>query len=76
MNVDRIREIGAIILIGDGVVALTQPRRHTRLWRSGPRPYQQAMQTFIERPGITRALSLAQIAFGLWLAGRQRDEPS
>lgn len=64
---ERLREMIAVIVIGDGVVGLTQPRRHTWLWRSGPRPYQEAMQAFIERPGMTQVVSLVQISLGLWL---------
>ena len=72
MIIERLREFVAIVIIGDGVVGLTQPQRHTRLWRNGPRAYQEAMQTFIERPGMIQAVSLVQIALGLWFATRQR----
>lgn len=68
----RIAESVAIVLIGDGVVGLLQPGRHSRLWRTGPRPYRAAMEAFLRSPGMTRSLSAVQAAFGVWLASRQR----
>lgn len=38
MAAKRLREIIAIILIGDGVVGLLDPKRHVGLWRRGPEP--------------------------------------
>lgn len=68
----RIAEFLVIVLIGDGRVGLLQPRRHSRLWRSGPAPYRAAIDAFLRKPGITRLLSVGQAAVGVWLASRQR----
>lgn len=64
----RLTEMVAILLIGDGVVALMAPRRLSRFWQVGPKPYQDFMETFIQRPGLTRGVSLGQVALGVWLA--------
>lgn len=68
----RIAEVAALLLVGDGVVGLMQPERHARLWRSGPRPYREAMQPFVRHPGLTRVAAAAEAAVGLWWASRQR----
>ncbi|MEX0804476.1 MAG: hypothetical protein WD688_14360 [Candidatus Binatia bacterium] len=67
----RLAESLAILLIGDGIVGLLQPRRHVVLWESGPSMWRKAMRPFVRRPGLTQLLGLAAIGFGLWLASRQ-----
>ena len=70
----RMTEIAALLLIGDGVVGLLQPERHTRLWRNGPAPYRAAMQPFVRNPGLTRFAAAGELALGLWWASRQRPD--
>ena len=70
MGNQRIKECVAIVLIGDGAIGLLNPRRHSRLWKNGPQPYQKMMRFFIENPLALRALSVAEIALGYWLATR------
>ena len=70
----RITELLAMVLVGDGVIALAAPRRHSRLWKLGPEGYRRAMEAFAERPYLTRLLAAAEIGLGLWLALRQYEE--
>lgn len=68
-------EMLAIVMVGDGVIALTQPRRHMQLWNAGPEPWRNLVSYFEERPLLTRAVGLASIGLGLWLASAlRRDE--
>ncbi len=67
-------ELIAMLVIGDGVIALVAPRRHSLLWRFGPEGYRRAMEAFAERPALVRALAAAEICAGLWLALRQYEE--
>lgn len=69
---DRLLEMFALMLIGDGVVGLVQPERHSRLWLQGPQPYREAMRPFVRHPSLTRVIGAGEIAVGLWWAGRQR----
>ena len=71
MTVRRLKEFLAILMIGDGVLALVAPGRHPRLWQFGPRRYQQLMQAFSEHPAIKRFSGIGQIGLGVWLASRQ-----
>jgi hypothetical protein len=67
----RVKEAIGILVIGDGVVALIAPVRHSRLWQFGPARYQRFMRAFIDHPTMTRLSAVSQIALGLWLAFRQ-----
>ena len=68
----RMKEMMAAGMIGDGVMALADPHRHTRLWAEGPGPWRKAMKPFVRRPGLTRTLGALEIGAGLWLASRQQ----
>ncbi len=72
--VRRINEVIAMMIIGDGVIALVAPRRHMLLWSFGPEGYKKMMNWFAERPGLIRAVSAAQIAGALLFALRQYEE--
>lgn len=72
MTTEHIKELVAMLMIGDGVIALAQPRRHALLWRFGPASYRDAMEAFVRRPGLTRLLGGVQAGLGLWLASRQQ----
>jgi hypothetical protein len=67
----RLRELLAIGLIGDGIFALIATRGQSRRWQLGPLPWQRLMTFFVERPNLTRALGVGEIAFGLWLGLRR-----
>ena len=68
----RVGEVAAILLVGDGLVGMLQTERHTRLWWSGPRPYRAIMTPFVRHPQLTRIVAAAEVAAGLWWASRQR----
>lgn len=68
----RVKELLAILLIGDGVVALLNPQRHVHLWRRGPKVYRQLMEAFLRRPGMTQLLSAVEVVLGIWWASRQQ----
>ena len=68
----RVFEMAAVFMIGDGVLGLTQPRRHTELWEENALGVERTVRPFVGRPGRRRLYALAQIAAGLALAARQR----
>jgi hypothetical protein len=65
-----VRELLASVVIGDGIIALAIPRRHTRRWVGGPAPWRELMSFLAARPGLKRALSVAQVGVGLAYALR------
>lgn len=74
MAARRLKELGAIALIGDGVVGLVAPRRHSLLWDFGPRWYRRTLEQLAVRPGLVRGLAAAEVLGGLALAVRQYPE--
>jgi len=68
----RVLESVAMIMIGDGVLGLLEPRRHVLLWRSGPRFWRKTLTPFARRPGLTQLFALAELGLGIWLGSRQR----
>src|SRR6185437_6491014 len=63
----RMKHFAAMVLIGDGVMALVQPRRDARAWKKGPKLWRGSMQWLAKRPALARAIGAAQIAGGvLW----------
>ena len=61
----------AMVLIGDGVMAVIHPEKDALAWKRGPRVWKDLMHELHERPGLTRAIGAAQIAGGVWWALRQ-----
>lgn len=63
-----------MLAIGDGVVALIAPRRHSLLWRFGPEGYKRTEAGFAQCPNLVRVLATAEIGGGIWLVLRQYPE--
>lgn len=71
----RSQHFVAMVLIGDGVMALIHPERDAHAWKKGPKPWRQLMHALSERPTLTRAIGVAQITAGVLWALRQDREP-
>lgn len=70
----RVAESAAMLMIGEGVVALWKPQAHCRLWHGRRAGWSRFIRFFGERPGLVRVLAAAEIAAGLWLSA-QADDP-
>jgi hypothetical protein len=71
MNIRRLIQLIALVMIGDGVIGTFKPRRHSLLWDIGPGPFRNMMETLAANPGKARLLYGAEILLGAWLAERQ-----
>ena len=73
----RMKEVLAMMMIGDGIVALLYPTEHALLWKGGPTLWRDAMEACARRPRLMRSLAALELAAGVWLAGRQnrKQEP-
>lgn len=60
----------AIVVIGDGVVGFLFPARHAARWLHGPELWRRGMRIFVDRPALTRAISLGEVGIGVWCAAR------
>lgn len=64
----RIKELAVMVLIGDAVLGIAQPRRHVARWKVGP--WAPAMAWAAERPLLTRVVAGVELAAGLRYASR------
>jgi len=72
-NPTRTKHFAAMVLIGDGVMALVHPGRDAAAWKAGPKPWRNLMHALSKRPVLTRAIGVAQIVGGVWWALHQED---
>ena len=70
----RAAETFAILTIGDAIIELVSPRRHSLLWETGPEGSRRIARFFADNPNAMRLIGAAQLGFGLWLALRQYGE--
>jgi hypothetical protein len=68
----RWKHFAAMVLIGDGMMAVVHPQRDADAWKAGPRPWQSLMETLRERPALTRVIGVAQIVVGIGWALHQQ----
>lgn len=71
----KFKHITALVLVGDGILALVSPERDALAWRMGPEPFRSLMGFMAKRPSLTRWVGATQIAAGIWLAVREEPRP-
>ncbi len=74
LNPKRTQHFLAMVLIGDGVMALIHPARDAHAWRKGPKPWRDLMHMLSEHPNLTRAIGATQLIGGIWWALQQDKE--
>lgn len=74
----RWKHVVAMVMIGDGVMALVRPQWDAEVWAVGPEWWKRSMRFFRDRPALTRAIAAAQIAGGIWwaLSSERSGEPA
>jgi hypothetical protein len=70
----RLVDLGALVLIGDGVMGLLKPRWHSLLWNFGPQLARAATEELADHPNTARVVYFAEAAVGIALAMRQTPE--
>jgi hypothetical protein len=66
--------ITAMLMIGDGIVAILEPRRDLEVWDGGPKSYREMLRWMAKHPTLTRAVGAAEAAGGILLALQSRVE--
>jgi hypothetical protein len=70
----RPKHFAAMVLIGDGVMAMIQPRRDAKAWAKGPRLWCRSMEWLAEHPTVTRAIGATEVLGGvLWALSQEED---
>ena len=73
-KVKRVEHFVAMVLIGDGVMALVHPGRDAHAWKKGPKVWRELMQAMAKRPGLTRVVGAAQVVGGVaWALAQTRE---
>jgi hypothetical protein len=73
----RLVELAGLILIGDGLMGLLRPRRHSLLWHFGPELAKAMTEELADHPKTSRAIYAAELALGIVLASTQlADSPT
>ena len=70
----RLLELAGLILIGDGLMGLIHPRRHSLLWHFGPELAKAVTEELAEHPQTARAIYAAELAVGVVLATTQLSD--
>jgi hypothetical protein len=63
--------LAGLILIGDGLMSLLRPRRHSLLWHLGPELAKAATEELADHPKTARAVYAAEVALGVALISSQ-----
>jgi hypothetical protein len=72
--IKRILELAGLILIGDGLMGLLHPRRHSLLWHFGPQLAKAVTEELAEHRATARAVYAAELAVGVIVASTQLSE--
>lgn len=65
-----------MLMVGDGLLSLINPKRHCLLWDVGPKAWRTMVDEFADHPKVTRGFGVAEVAAGLWLAAEQKPRLS
>ena len=74
MLTKRLLELAGLILIGDGLMGLLRPRRHSLLWHFGPELAKAVTEELAEHPQTARAIYAGELALGIVLASIQLSD--
>lgn len=74
MITKRLLELAGLVLIGDGLMGLLHPRRHSLLWHFGPELAKAATEELAEHRATARAVYAAELALGVVLAATQLSD--
>lgn len=67
--IDKVRDVTAMMLIGDAVMGLLMPERHVSAWRTGSSSVDDAIDSMTRHPNGVRAAAALELAAGLWVGG-------
>ena len=67
MKWTQLKYMTAMMLIGDGVLAVLRPHRDALTWSVGPASWKALMRYLSDHPDTTRAIGAAEIAIGFAL---------
>lgn len=73
LNSHRWEHFVALILIGDGVMALIRPEHDARAWATGPKSWRKLMIALNRRPALTRLIGGIEVAGAVYWSLSHKD---
>jgi hypothetical protein len=70
----RLLETAGLFLIGDGLMGILRPRRHSVLLHFGPELGRAVTEELSANPKMARSVYLAEVALGIVLSCSQTDD--
>jgi hypothetical protein len=67
MRQKHIEQWTGLVMMGDGFAGLIWPREYLRKLKIGPQPLNDLLEACAQRPVLTRALCVVEVAFGAWI---------
>jgi hypothetical protein len=67
MKWSQFKYLFAMMLIGDGVLAMLRPHRDAMTWSLGPEAWKALMRYLSDHPDTLRAIGAAEVALGFAL---------
>lgn len=67
MKWTQVKYLTAMMLIGDGVLAMLRPHRDAMTWNMGPKAWKALMGYLSDHPDTLRAIGAAEVAMGFAL---------
>lgn len=71
MKWTQLKYLTAMLLIGDGVMAMLRPYRDAMTWDMGPKAWKALMEYLSEHPDTLRAIGAAEVALGFALVASE-----
>jgi hypothetical protein len=65
-------DFAGLLLVGDGILTLADPKRHCLLYEIGPKPCRDLVDQFAQHPTMSRWAGLVEAIAGLLLAESQK----
>jgi hypothetical protein len=70
---NRLKHFTAMLLIGDGIMAMLRPQHDAIAWSEGPWIWRTAMKRLARCPAMARTIGAVQVAGGIWWMLRQES---
>jgi hypothetical protein len=67
MQTRGIQRWTGLVMVGAGLAGLIWPCEYLRKLEIGPKPVNEVLEAFAERPALTRALCVVEVAIGAWI---------
>ena len=66
----RLMQIGALLLIADGIFGIVMPRRRSLAWHAGPQLVKAVTEEIGDHPNTARVINAGKVAVGVMLLSR------